>query len=138
MQPKTFEEAFKDWMRDSHDHNIAPPGRNDLATANYLVLYFTGFMEGPTSMRDGLAYSPISRVANSIEEMEQFLRLRWLTHDLFLYQMIYHPAVPQPEMDLVTFEPVFNPRQYPQFSEPYWKLRFCEIEKPGRKIYNVR
>ena len=102
---------------------------NDLQTSRYISKYFKGYMIKPAAIIDtNVQLEAKTRAVHSLEELEQGLIEQSETHDLYLFELMYFPAIPTyVTVDTITFEPITLDK--PELRGGGWKIRYASVEK---------
>ena len=97
--------------------------RIDLSGVNYLQSVITAYMTSPVGVYNGHPLEAKTRRVDDLYEARN--ELASLGVPIILYQLIWHPSVPQyVGMDLDTFAPIALEK--PGIIGGWWKLRFAE------------
>ena len=125
---------FNEWLDYAKNLDTTPwnniKEQFDVDTAIFLKDAFTGFMTAPVAMFKGVPLESKSRVFDGTVDgllgAKAFLEDLNTKNELFLYQVIFHPAtITYRTVDPETCEPVFlDP---PKMSNAAWKIRYAAL-----------
>lgn len=119
-------EEATNWIKNLPE---APVGWiNDIAIADYIAPFITGYMDKPVILVDDKPVAALSFGASSIDEIFEHVARRSITDHLYLMGVYYYPSVAQYHyIDPTTFEAKTHDR--PIMGPSTWKIRIGAVPK---------